>query len=328
LSATEEKQLNETKIRFRRSGIIKLVDNVLDGILYGMDAVRLTWDNTNLGTMVTDKFHYDLTDLDFSDLTNGLCEVTSRNNGLPFKTELDADVHLLTRYNPLSNRKNFVGSFMRSVMLLSYLKYYTRWDWKDLNSRHGNPSTYATYPENLDYNIPEDKKKIDSVINMVEQLKNDAAAVFPDWVKIIFDTALKSDQTNSFDRFVEAANKEMAITLHGQNLTTEVKQGSKAAASVHSSIDDLLILSDLSVIEDVFTNQYLRNDFRLNYGEPLQDYFEFVFIHEEQEDFESNSRIIQNIQSDPELKKKVPLKADEIYKKIGFTKPADGDEVI
>lgn len=328
ITPTEEKQLGETITRFKRARMISAVDNILDGILFGMDAVELVWRNTTFGTMVIQKNNYDLTELDFSDQTNGLVSVSSATNGLPIKSEIDPETHLITRHNPLTNRKNYVGSLMRTVMLLSYLKYFTRWDWRNLNSRHGNPSTYATYPEHLDYSVPEDKKKIDAVVSMVEKLKNDAAAVFPDWVKVMFDTALKSDQTNSFEQFVQLANVEMAITLHGQNLTTEVKQGSKAAATIHDKVDDLILVSDLAIIEDIFTNQYLKHDYVLNYGEPLNDFFEFYFVHEVQQDFESNSRIIQNIVADPELKKTIPLKKSEVYDKLGFIQPQEGDEVI
>ncbi|MEW6653373.1 MAG: DUF935 family protein [Bacteroidota bacterium] len=328
ITPVEEKQLAETKTRFARSRMIKLLDNILDGILFGMDAVNTVWKNTPLGTMVVEKNHYDLTELDFADESEGLMHVVTHNNGLPVFTPLDPETHIITRHNPLPNRKNYVGSFIRSVMLLSYLKYVSKWDWKNLNSRHGNPSTYATYPEHLDPDNEEDKKKILAVGEMVEKLKNDAAAVFPEWVKIIFDTALKSDQTNSFKSFVEAANLEMAITLHGQNLTTEVKQGSKAAATVHDRVDDLIIISDLKIAEDIFTAQYLKKDYLLNYGEPKNDFFEFYFVIDEQQDFESNSRVIQNIFSDPILKEKLPLKKSEVYEKLNFTPPQEGDEIL
>lgn len=323
LSPTEEKQLKATKTRFRRSNMFKVVDDILDGILYGMSAVRLTYDNTSFGTMVVDTSIYDLTDLDFSDETNGLVEVVTNSANSKFtKVELEKDIHIITRYNPLRNRKNYIGSFMRSAMLLSYLKYHTKWDWRDLNKRHGVPSTYATHPEGIS---DEDVSKL---IGMVEKLKNDAVAVFPEYVKILYDEALKNDSTVSFEKFVNACNLELSVLLHGQNLTTEVKQGSKAAAQIHSQVDDLIIESDLSEVQRIISDQYLRNDYLLNYGEPQNDFFEFVFLKDEQEDYESNSRIITNIYSDPELRKAVPLKKSEVYKKLGLSEPADGDDVL
>ncbi len=328
ITPVEEKQLAETKTRFMRSRMLKLRDNIHDGILFSMDAVNLVWKNTPLGTMVIQKNFYDLTELDFEDEPEGLMHVETLPNGNFTRTLLDPETHIITRYNPLTNRKNFIGSFMRTIMLLSYLKYYTKWDWRNLNTRHGNPSTYATYPEHLDANNAEDKKQIDAVAEMVEKLKNDAAAVFPEWVKVIFDTALKADHTNSFKLFVEAANTEMSVTLHGQNLTTEVKEGSRAAATVHDGIDDLIIVSDLSIIEDTYTAQYLRKDYQLNYGEPRNDYFEFYHIHEEQYDYESNSRALLNLMDPTTNKPIVPIKKSEVYDKIGYTQPAEGDEVL
>jgi phage gp29-like protein len=326
ITPTEEKQLLETKRRFRRGKIASLFSTMMDGILYSQSAVQLTWDNTRFGTMVTKREIYDLSDLDFSDETDGLVEYTG--TGLN-KSELDPDIHIITRHNPMENRKNFVGSFMRSAMLLSYLKYQTRWDWRDLNRRHGVPGTYGQYPEHWDYNNPEDKKKIDAFLAMVEKLKNDSAAVFPESVKILLEKAVINDSKQSFNEFISAANLELAILLHGQNLTSEIsKGGSYAAAKVQDRVDDLIIEADLKKIEAITSEQYLAKDYLLNYGEPRNDYFELVFLRDEQEDYESNSRIISNIYSDPELRKNLPLKKDDVYKKLGLAKPADGDEIL
>ena len=322
MTPVEEKQLQETKTRFRRSNIISLLDDIMDGILYSMSAVRLTWDNTIYGTMVTNKFTYDLSDLDFSNETEGLYELISNDKGDFTSTELDPETHIITRFNPLKNRKNYVGSFMRSVMLLSYLKYHTRWDWRDLNRRHGVPSTYATHPEGIS---DEDVTKL---ITMVEKLKSDAVAVFPEYVKILYDEALKNDSTTSFKEFVAAANTEMAIALHGQNLTTEVQQGSQAAATIHNQVDDMGIVADMRRAQQIMTEQYLMHDYILNYGEPKNDFFEFVFVQEEQQDFESNSRIIMNLIDPATNKPIIPLKEDDVYKKLGFTKPAEGDATL
>lgn len=326
ITPEEEKQLAETKRRFRRGKIASLIPCMMDGILFGQSAAMLTWANAQFGTMVTQRYIYDLSDLDISEDPDGLVEYTG--SGLS-KSELDPDVHIMIRHNPIENRKNYVGSFMRSAMLLSYLKYHTRWDWRDLNKRHGVPGTYGQYPDHWDYSNPEDKKKIEAFLAMVEKLKNDSAAVFPESVKILLEKAIINDSKQSFNEFISAANLELAILLHGQNLTTEVKEGSYAAAKVQDRVDDLIIEADLRKIETEITEQYLIRDYKLNYHtEPRNDYFEFVFIRDEQENYESNSRIIQNLWGDPEFRKAVPLKKEDVYKKTGFNKPVDGDEVI
>lgn len=322
ISSTEEKQLNETKIRFRRSAMIKCIDDIIDGILFGMSGVRLVWSNSNIGTAVISAKSVDLTELDYDDTGDGLLYVDTQTNGNVVRTPLDPDLYLSVKYNPMKNRRNFIGSHMRTLMLLSFLKYHNRWNWADNNERHGVPPTFATHPAGLE---PEEVNKL---ISMVEKLKKDSVAVFPDYVKILYENALKGDQTDSFKQFVDACNLEMAINLHGQNLTTEVQQGSRAAADVHNQVDDLIISGDCAMIESVFTQQYLRHDYLLNYGEPRNDFFEFVFLQDGQTDYESNSRIITNLYADPEVKKNLPLKKSEVYNKLGFTPPAEGDEVI
>jgi len=321
ITPEEEKRLEETIARFRRARMHSVFDDVIDGILYGISAVGLVYDNTSLGTMVVDKYTYDLTELDYNPLSGNADFLTSISTGYQ-REELDKEVHIITINNPHKNRKGYIGGHLRGIMLLSYLKYHTRWDWRDNNKRHGVPGTYATHPQGID---DADRAKL---ISMVEKLRSDAVAVFPDYVKILYDEALRSDSTDSFNKFIEAVNTEMAIALHGQNLTTEVKGGSFAAAREHSDVDYRIALKNAQKIAEIISSQYLRNDHLLNYGEPRNDFFELVALEEEQEDYESNSRIVTNLMADPERINKLPLKVDEVYKKLGFTKPAEGDETI
>ena len=53
-----------------------VIEDIVEGVLYSMSAVRLVWANTQFGTMVVRKSTYDLTDLDFSDESDGLSLIT------------------------------------------------------------------------------------------------------------------------------------------------------------------------------------------------------------------------------------------------------------
>ncbi|QQS35760.1 MAG: DUF935 family protein [Ignavibacteriales bacterium] len=324
MTSVEEKQLLETKTRFRKANIFSLWNDIIDGIIFGQSAVRLYFDNTRFGTMVTKKESYDLTELDHSEtLDNWLDELITDEKTKEFsRIPLDPDINIITRFSPMKNRKHYVGSYARAINLLSFLKYHTRWHWADNNERHGIPPTYATHPEALD------EVEISKLIAMVEKLKKDSVAVFPEYVKILYEQALKSDSTDSFKEFLDAANTEMAITIVGQNLTTEVQGGSRAAAQVQNEVDDLITDADVDTGVDIITNQYLKLDFINNYGEPRNDYFEFVEVKEEQEDYESNSRIFTNIFTDEELREKIPIGKSVFYKKLGIPEPKEGEEVI
>jgi len=326
ITPTEKQQLAETKTRFRKSHIFDIFEDVVDGVTYGMGAIKPTWENTSYGSMITKMKTYDVSDLDYDDDdNNGLMELSESKSGNLIKKKLDPETHFLIRHNPKKNRSNYIGSYMRSAMLLSYLKYHTRWDWRDLNKRYGVPSTYATYPEHVGDNKP----KIQELIEMVEKLKNDAVAVFPEYVKLLHDEALKTSSTDSFEKFVAAANTELAVLVQGQNLTTEVNGGSYAASTTHKEESNLIVVGeDVEKIIKVTNNQYLKTDYQLNYGEPRNDHFEIYLVVDEQEDYESNSRIITNLFSDPEFRTNFPLKKSEVYQKLGFTVPQEGDETI
>lgn len=63
----------------------------------------------------------------------------------------------------------------------------------------------------------------------------DAAVVMPPgWD--LKQLAVPSSTVDVFDRLIDAADAAITLTLLGQNLTTEVTEGSRAAASVHASV--------------------------------------------------------------------------------------------
>ncbi|GMU99363.1 MAG: hypothetical protein AMXMBFR51_20980 [Ignavibacteriota bacterium] len=127
---------------------------------------------------------------------------------------------------------------------------------------------------------------------------------------------------NSFKDFIDLLNKEIAIAVLGQANTSELPNygGSRAALQVLKLVSADIMYSDMIRVENLI-NKFLEIDFKVNYGTGKPDY-KFQFIFSQEQDFEANASAIRQIIDI------IPLKKDEVYAKIGFTPPANEDDLF
>jgi phage gp29-like protein len=322
-SAEEEKRIVAIKNRFTRSKMNSLFNAVMNGRLFGFSATRLIWENTNNETVVAKKQGYDLTELDF-DLDNDDALIylnTNTNTQLFGRTPLDPETHVIVRYNPLEGvEKSFVGSFMRTNMLYSWIKYYDYFNWAKGNEKFADPMVWASYRKGAQ------NDEISAVVNGLEKLGTDSRAAFSDDVKLQLLESMRTGSVSAHKELVETIKAEQAVSILGQTLTTDIQgKGSFAAAKVHNFVRADIMWSDLIALQDVISEQYLIQDYMKNYGEPAQAFPVFKFNTDEVEDSEANARTFAELRSaDPSMK----FVRSELYKKTGFTEPKEGDTVI
>jgi len=65
---------------------------------------------------------------------------------------------------------------------------------------------------------------------------------------------LKGGKQNMHKEFIEMCNTEIAVTILGQNLTTEVKGGSFASSKTHKEVLESITTSDVELIEESLNN--------------------------------------------------------------------------
>lgn len=318
----EKTQLVEIKNRFERSKMYSIFRAIMNGILFGMSATRLEWKNVSpYGTMVIGKKAIELTDLDIDqDDDNALLLLTTDTKTQVYTvSQIDPDTHIVVRHNPLEGIvNNYIGGYMRTCMIYVMLKYWDVFNWARSNEKFGDPLIYAQYRKGADEN------EINTVIKGLEQLGTDSHAAFSDDVKIQLAEAMKTGSLQARKELIETISKEMSIALLGQTLTTDIRErGSFAAAKVHDYVRQDILWGDLIEFQNIMTTQYVMRDFILNYGDPDRAFPVFRFITDEAEDFEKNARTLESIHSVG-----LRVKLDEAYKKTGFTKPDDDDDVL
>ncbi|MEW5799975.1 MAG: DUF935 family protein [Bacteroidota bacterium] len=318
--AAEQKQLVEMNNRFRTSKMRSVLRALMIGRLFGVAAVRLVWKNTGNGTQVVQKQKYDLTELDF-DLSSDDALIfldTNTNTGGVSRKPIDPETHLVVRYSPLDGiEKNYIGSVMRTNMIYSWIKYYDYWNWAKGNEKFADPMIWASYRKGSQ------DKEIDAVISGLEKLGTDARAAFSDDVKVQLLESMRSGSISAHKELVETIKSEQAISILGQTLTTDLQgKGSKAAAQVHNLVRADIMWGDILALQEIVSEQYVVQDFLKNYGEPKNAFPVFEFNTDEVEDVEVNARVFAEIKSaDPNFK----FKLAELYRKINFTKPDEGD---
>jgi len=326
MSSQDETRLTELKNRFRFSKISAIGEDIINGRLFGMSCIRLIWDNVpGFGTSVVKKQRYDLTEIDIDFESDGLVYIETNSAGQGVRKNFDNPEQLIQiRYNPFTGIDSYyVGGIARINMIYCLLKYWDFSNWSKNNEKFGDPMVYAQYKQGAD-----PKKEIPTILEGLSKLGSDSYAAFSDQVQVKLLEAQRYSTAQAHQSLIEQINKEMAVSVLGQQLTTEVgKTGSFAAAKVANYVRQDYLYADLLAVADGY-NQYIRKDWELNYGEPKSALPEFTWNLDEKEDFESNARIIAELMTSRGEKESLPLKRSEVYEKTGFTVPEDGEDTI
>ena len=155
---------------------------------------------------------------------------------------------------------------IRSLAVPWLVRQYAQRDWARYSERHGLPLVKAMIPS-----MVQDEEKAD-FFNDVQMLATETTVTLPQNVDAegtSFDLELleaKDASWEGFERLMTSCNVSMAITLLGQNLTTEIQGGSYAAAEVHNKIRYDYLRADAEELSTELRAQMLSHVCKLNYG--------------------------------------------------------------
>lgn len=321
-SENDRKRIAEIMARFKASKISSLFNAIMNGILFGMSAVHLQWENDAfLKSRVKEKVMLDLTELDVNpkDASELLYVKTDSKTNNFFTSELNPEEYLIVRYNPLDGvDNNFLGSLAQANMLYVWLKYDDMFNWAKANNKFGDPTIWATYMSGAT------KEEILKVEEGLDALSNASRAAFSDKVKLQLLEAQRASIADMHDKLISTIKNEMSISYLGQTLTTDIGDvGSRAAAQVHNFVRMDYLWGDIIFFENVLSDQYVTRDFALNYSNTEPCPYVFRFNTDEIGDTEVNSRVLLNAK-DAGLK----IKVTEAYRKTGFTQPDEQEPTL
>ena len=189
------------------------------------------------------------------------------------------------------------------------LKFFVRFC-----ERFGQPFPIGKYPQGtLESDI---NKLVDSLKNLAE----DAVAAIPDDSTIDVLEVKTSGQLPQ-ERLVLLMNREISKALTSQTAASELtgEGGSRAASETHQGRADQNAKADRGLLEDTM-NQLFEFTTVINFGEnvppPLMKFVDKKQVSKEDVDVVKESASI------------VPLVKADVYKRLNWSEPGDGDEVI
>lgn len=175
-------------------------------------------------------------------------------------------------FTPYGYRRGWMDALVRMLAVPYICRLLGTRDYARYSEVHGNPMRKARFP----HDTPTDIR--DAFVRAVAALGSDTAFALPVKDKAEgttvdpaqFEVELMEAMGRShdlFSAFLGRMDTNIAITITGQNLTTEVKGGSYAAAAVHETVRGDIIKLDGEQATDLFHSQCMEPLAVTNYGD-------------------------------------------------------------
>lgn len=168
---------------------------------------------------------------------------------------------------PYGQYRGWMRGALRALAQWWLARSYALRDWARYSERHGFPIIIVDTPFGADPN------DIDQIQVSVAQLGQESVIQVPGSVDVTkygrYDLRYlePSDQNwQAFKALIEQCNDEITLALLGQNLTSQVKEGSFAAARVHADVRQAILEADARALARTIYVQVARPFAALNFG--------------------------------------------------------------
>ena len=184
---------------------------------------------------------------------------------------------------------------VRSLALLALLRQYALRDWARASEMYGLGIRVGYVPPNTD---PDDESRfIDQLVNLGAESVLMLAKGADEQGDFEFDLKALAGTFNGelFERLGARCDTGITLQLLGQNLTSEVKEGSLAAARVHGDVRQDYLESDVAGLSADWREQVLAPWAAFNFGASLEDTPIPVWDVEPPEDKDSASKTLVQV---------------------------------
>ena len=270
----KSRQAKIIKDCFNNLDVYQIISEALDAVLFGYAVLEVIWEKTGsyiLPVKIQGKpQHWFIFDPD------GNLKLKTKDN--PIEGEpLPNYKFLLVQHNATYDNPYGDPALSKCFWPVTFKRGGLKF-WAMFTEKYGMPYLIGKQPRGTS------KAETDAFADILESMIQDAIAVIPDDSSVeIMEASGKSASSAIYRELLEYCDQEIAIALLGQNLTTEVREGSYAAAKAHMLVRKDLIDSDKKLIEKTF-NTLIKWIYELNFtdGELPQ------FILYEEEDIDKD----------------------------------------
>lgn len=188
---------------------------------------------------------------------------------------------------PHGEYRGWIRGAVRAVAQPWAIRNYAYRDWARFSEVHGNPWLVGKVP------AAADPTARDAFRAELENVGEGAVLILPQGVDtaalgydVEFREAANSAGDDAFAGLIDRTDRSIILVIQGQNLTTEVDEGSLAAARVHAAVKQTKLQSDERSEALTTYTQVARPFAEVNYGdadlapmtrrdiEPVEDYRE------------------------------------------------------
>lgn len=170
---------------------------------------------------------------------------------------------------PYGGYRGWMRGALRAVAMWWLARNYALRDWAAYSEKHGFPTLLADTPFGADPN------DIASYQTQLRSIGQNSVLQVPGSVDVTrygkYDLRyLEPHDPNwqVFKALIEQCNDEITLALLGQNLTSQVKEGSFAAARVHADVRQAILEADARALAKTLYVQVLRPFAAMNFGDP------------------------------------------------------------
>lgn len=168
-------------------------------------------------------------------------------------------------FTPYGYEQGFIHGLIRRCAMMWQARQWALRDWARWSEAHGLPMMALTIPP---------KFQEDDLERLQTQLTQRGSDMLVSLMKFNdgtgYDLKLIEATSTGWDGFqglIERCDTNLAVAILGQNLTTEVKAGSFAAARVQDTIRMDILDADGRALEECLNDQVVRPWARFNLGE-------------------------------------------------------------
>ena len=169
-------------------------------------------------------------------------------------------------YAPNGQYRGWLQGSVRTLAEKWFIKSLAWRDWARFNERHGLPIIKAYVP------AAGDLLQKQAFVQGMHTLGQEAVIGLPQNVDTTgYNVELLEARDRAYGSFMDTikmVDRATVLAIQGQNLTTEVEEGSLAAARVHGSVKQTYVQFDATTLENAVYKQISRPFAFFNYGDP------------------------------------------------------------
>jgi phage gp29-like protein len=179
--------------------------------------------------------------------------------------EMEAGDYRWMVFKLLDHERPWMSGAIRRLAFSYLARTYAMNDWRTNSAVYGNPirklmttMEAAAQPDTYTF-----------IKDMADRIRMGAPIALP----FGFDLQqLESTQHSPemFKMLIDKCDTDIAISVLGQNLTTEVKSGSYAAANIHRDIMLEYLQADVNLLNKTVYHQLILPFYQFNFGEDIQ----------------------------------------------------------